>query len=258
MTSFLKQKSTLLQTRPFIVGTLCSNQKTISQTLQHISRSYFDVLELRLDSYFDPTKDLDGSITDARQLLKKISSQLKKPILLTFRAEDESGKKKISKAPISDTIRLKVITALLDLVDLIDVEIRHLTFAKEMTRRAQNKRVNVIHSYHEFEKGRLNFASLKKWINASFQTKGDFFKVAMAPSTYQELDQFFQESGMIPHKQKILIGMGEVGQVSRLIGFSFGSVFTYGHFGTEAAPGQIHVDDLNKFITSYFGLRVRN
>jgi 3-dehydroquinate dehydratase type I len=50
----------------------------------------------------------------------------------------------------------------------------------------------------------------------------------------------------------ILIGMGTIGFPSRVLGYSFGSILTYGHLGKKAAPGQVPAGQLVKAVRSIY------
>ena len=63
----------------------------------------------------------------------------------------------------------------------------------------------------------------------------------------------FLSQGMdLPHPHKILIAMGRAGVESRFLGFSFSSLFTYGHLGSASAPGQIPAGSLSKSIKEIY------
>ena len=82
--------------------------------------------------------------------------------------------------------------------------------------------------------------------------KGDIFKVAVTPLSEENTMEFLYKGYHLPSENKVLIGMGKAGQVSRFIGFSFGSILTYGHLGQSAAPGQVAVADLAKSLRQIY------
>jgi len=249
--SFLHSKSSLLRRRPLTVGTLVAGFPLHSQW-KAASHSSVDVVEVRLDGFSASYRPVEKAARFALDLLKRTKKETGKPVLLTLRAPDERETKKSIAKPISDQTRLKILSPLLPLVQLVDVEIRHQKFAQEMTRLAHRSHVDVIHSLHDFSPGfRLNF--LQKWSEVSRRLKGDVFKVAITPENNDQLEAFLTWGSRLSNPKRILIGMGAVGLISRLVGFSFRSLLTYGHLGTSAAPGQIAARKVGQVLPSLYG-----
>jgi 3-dehydroquinate dehydratase len=47
--------------------------------------------------------------------------------------------------------------------------------------------------------------------------------------------------------------MGAPAAISRTVGFTFGSILTYGHLGATAAPGQTPAPELGKAVRQIYG-----
>jgi 3-dehydroquinate dehydratase-1 len=54
-------------------------------------------------------------------------------------------------------------------------------------------------------------------------------------------------------KNIVAISMGEIGKITRVAGFIFGSLITYTYIGQSFAPGQIEVRKLNELIEFFKG-----
>jgi 3-dehydroquinate dehydratase-1 len=112
--------------------------------------------------------------------------------------------------------------------------------------------VDVVHSAHNFN-GVWNAPQLARFAAASRALQGDVLKLAVMPSSNEELEIFLRQAKDVPARHKALIGMGRIGEPSRLFGFSFGSMLTYGHLGRSAAPGQIPARELTRAIKNLYG-----
>lgn len=236
---------------PTVVGTFVgAGRVPIQLRLAH--SPYIDIIEVRLDTFPWISQPLSVATPKSRSLLREIRDRIRKPILLTLRSPKECGFPWPNTIPWDDKRRMSHFIPLLPHCDLIDVEIRHWPYAKFMTALARRHDVDVIHSYHQFE-GQFQFKDAARWAKKSQQIRGDIFKVAMTPHTNHELEQFLSWGMKLKNPAKVLIGMGKVGEPSRFLAPSFGSVMTYGHLGTSAAPGQMAADKLGKAIRDVYG-----
>ncbi len=248
--SFLRSHHSSLQWRPLVIGTLIGPAGFNSPFAQRHVRSV-DLIEVRLDTYSFMGAPFSKALSLSIQLLKKIKQEFKKPILLTLRSYQEASQPVSPRKRLNDSKRLALLKPLLDFCDLIDVEIRHLALAKTITPLAHRKKVDVIHSFHDF-KGPSRIEYLNQLLKASQRLGGDVFKAALTPRNNKDLASFLNWGKTVQKPLPVLIGMGPIGFVSRFVGFSFGSVLTYGHLGKSAAPGQISAGELMKSIRSIY------
>ncbi len=246
--SFLSSQSVVLSDRPLVVGTLTSALPVSSQ-LKTAKSADVDLIELRLDGFLKKQGPFQRIQDSARNILREIKTNTRFPILLTLRAADESGVPK--KSAMNDAKRAEILARLLPAVQMVDVEISHAEFARRMTVIAHIHNVDVIHSAHDFS-GRLPLDRFSKFSKQSIKFKGDVFKVAVTPKTNDDLEKFLWWGKDLRNRNKVLIGMGPVGLISRVVAFSFGSILTYGHLGRSAAPGQMPVNDLVKSIRNSY------
>lgn len=247
--SFLQSQRTLLNLRPLVVGTLTS-AGSISSQIARAKDSQIDMVELRLDSFPNVLGPFQRVQEFGRNILRQIKTKTGLPVLLTLRSSDETGVKPRG-LKMKDSKRAEILARLLPSVQMIDVEIRHADFARRMTVLGHIHNVNVIHSAHDFSTpGKL--PALRQLSERSLKLKGDIFKVAVTPHANDDLEKFMRWGLGLRNPHRVLIGMGAVGAISRVVGFSFGSIMTYGHLGNAAAPGQLPAAQLSRTIRNVY------
>lgn len=238
MPSALSRSSLRGLKRPLVVATLTGSD--YREQIKQFNRSRADVLELRLDTF--PQK------FHSFHFFRDFSRHVRSPILLTIRSRKESGKKILS-AP-GERMRSLLYRNLLHGADAVDIEIKSPIAAK-VAGWARSEKVAVVLSHHNF-KSTPSSAFLKTLERRALKLKGDVLKVAVMPKTEEDLRRFLKWGTEVKDIPVALVAMGPQGQVSRLIGFSFGSVLTYGHLGQSAAPGQISARELSKIIRGLY------
>lgn len=206
--------------------------------VRRAKKSRIDVVEIRLDSFPMNTPFLD--------VVKGIRKRFRGTILLTFRGYKEGGLKKLS-----DENRLVVLKPLLNYCDWVDCEILCGEFTKSLTIEARRQRKKVIHSFHDFSKV-PSLSKLNQIKTKAKRLKSHFLKLAVKPRTEKEL-ALFLKWGKDCHPRPILIGMGQKGQMSRFVGYSFRSIAAFGHLGKPAAPGQPAVQVVSQTIRDLYG-----
>ncbi|MFN0118548.1 MAG: type I 3-dehydroquinate dehydratase [Elusimicrobiota bacterium] len=244
---FLKKYSRLLNGRPLVVAVVTEKFFNEPSFINRLKKEVFaDVLELRLDSFSFIHGNTHAAILLSQFIIKKIKTNSRLPLLLTLRSYKECGVILPIEKRLSNEKREIFLTALLSRVDLVDLEIRETSFSQAMTQLAKKKGVAVIHSAHNFK----NVGSLKdinSLVKKSLQFNGDIFKVAVTPKNQTELFNFLTWGKQLVHPHPVFIAMGKEGAPSRSIGYSFGSIFTYGHLGKASAPGQFSSENLFSF-----------
>ena len=73
--------------------------------------------------------------------------------------------------------------------------------------------------------------------------------------TYEILEGAAMYTSLKHHKPIIAVAMGEEGQVSRICAGDFGSVLSYGCGSKQTAAGQFNVEQLDKYMTKYYGTK---
>lgn len=204
----------------------CQNLESI-QTIDGI-----DLLELRAD-YISGIEV--NQLTHIKQFVQL-------PAIITCRHERHGGK-----FPEDDTNQLLLLQEAIDLgfeyID-IDLDIYHAMIIDK-------KQTKTIISHHNFERT-PSIDQLEVIATQMNQTDADIHKYAMMVNSDDDLKRLMSFLINYPSsKEKIVIGMGEAGKASRIIGPLLGSYLTFGSTDTSStAPGQIDVGSLREIYRS--------
>jgi 3-dehydroquinate dehydratase/shikimate dehydrogenase len=189
--------------------------------------SYADIVELRLDLFesfnIEEIKDLKESFD--------------LPMIFTLRSTSQGGEYKRSEEE-----RLVEIEKLISLKPAyIDLE---YDIPKQFVEkiRKENRETKIILSFHDFNSTPANLINILSKLQ---ETQADIYKIStMALSSVDSLRLLLlaKESKV----SVIAIGMGEKGQITRILGPVFSVPFTYASIDDESktAPGQIKAETL--------------
>ena len=131
----------------------------------------------------------------------------------------------------------------LDLEDTTPVEDSHALIAL-----AHEMGVQVIGSYHDFVKTPAVEEIIEK-LSALRAMGVDILKTAYMPRQTSDVAALlmatarFREEDLEKHPL-ITMSMGEIGQISRLVGGAFGSMLTFATVGECSAPGQMPIEEV--------------
>ena len=180
-----------------------------------------DLLELRVDA-------LAGKIGEVREFL----AQSKLPVLLTVRHPAEGGI-----GNLSGDSRRKLFLEFLPFAAAVDVELRSVAVMREVIAAAKKRGIAVLVSDHHFRRT-PTLAQMRERRRRAFAAGADIFKLAAlaenAGSVARLLDFVFRDKG----RPLAVMGMGKLGQVSRLVLACAGSILNYGYLDKPNAPGQ--------------------
>ena len=188
---------------------------------------------------------LQAVITRLRALLPG------KELLFTIRTQRQGGNFLNDAAAYRRFCVLALASAQLDYLDLEDTTAEEdsralMTLAHEMG-------VRVIASYHDFEKTPAVEEILEK-LRALRAMGADILKTAYMPTKTSDVATLlmatarFREEDAAKHPL-ITMSMGEIGQISRLIGGAFGSMLTFATVGECSAPGQMPIEAVRAVLT---------
>lgn len=133
----------------------------------------------------------------------------------------------------------------------IDIEIESEASVKEaLIAKARQYGVDVIISYHNYE-NTPDKSELLKILHDCFETGADVAKLACMVSSVEDnanLLSLYSEK-----KRMVILGMGEIGKISRLAALHLGAEFTFASLGAseETAPGQLSVSEFEKLNTIF-------
>jgi 3-dehydroquinate dehydratase-1 len=167
--------------------------------------------------------------------------QLKKPWIATNRTVDEGGKWAGNEA--------RRIERLLQAIELgagmVDVEFRtkNLTNIVPLVKR----RVKCILSFHDIAKT-PPLEELKAIVTGQIKAGADICKIVTTAKEFEDNLAVLQLISEFTENKMVAFAMGQMGQISRLLGPLVGADFTYASIekGKESAPGQMTVKELIK------------
>jgi len=190
-----------------------------------------------------------------RDLLNIIHPHI--PVIYTFRDSSEGGQVEIGQKQ-----RFKILKMFIEVKpDYVDIEMNtDIKILDEIIKSAFQNEVNLIFSYHDFQKT-LTFneainhiRNFNKVLNhkLSFdleKLEGNIYKVIFSAQAF--------EDNLIPlrlckefsnFKQKIIsFCMGPLGIISRITCVIAGSFLTYASMEEKTAPGQINIEKMREF-----------
>ncbi len=185
-----------------------------------------DFIELRVDSL--------GTITE--EDFFQIKKQVTKKAIFTCRSAEEGGK-----FTASETNRIHLLQQAIGVFDFVDIEFMTMQ-THAFTRHEKTK---IILSYHNFE-STPNYWELQKIIYRMNQLHPDIIKIATMVEKEYEVTKLYRLLTNKPHtEERIVVGMGESGKMTRILGPLLGGYLTYAStpFGATAA-GQIDAAEL--------------
>ncbi len=190
-----------------------------------------DLLELRLDA-------LAGHLAGVRRLMKKI----RLPVLLTVRHPDEGGI-----GNLSVVRRREIFQEFLPSAAMMDVELRSVGALREEIAFARERGIAVVVSDHQFRR-MPTLAQMRERRRRAFGEGADIFKQACLADhalAVAKLLEFVSEDSDGP---VAAMGMGKLGQASRLVLACAGSILNYGYLDKPNAPGQWEARELRELL----------
>ncbi|WP_231877556.1 type I 3-dehydroquinate dehydratase [Erwinia sp. ErVv1] len=229
-----------------IVPTTASHPADVLTFVDKVASSQdFHVLELRLDM-LENALDANAMAALTHQVRDRLGNKL---LLLTFRTQDEGGKK-----AVSDEQYVQLYQQLLaeGTADLIDVEMyRDRTKTDPLIALAHQRGVKVILSNHE-----LKSTPAKEEIVSRLreqQARGaDILKLAAMPADPGDvltlLTATWEMHQHYAQRPVLTMSMGDLGVLTRMSGELTGSALTFAMVGEASASGQVALEDLSSVL----------
>lgn len=192
-------------------------------TIQKIS----ELIELRVD-YIQNLNVAD---------IQQIKSKTVKPAIFTCRKKEEGGQ---FNGP--EQKRLEIIHKGIEMgYDYIDIE--YSTMKTETFDRNENTK--IICSYHNFSET-PPYWQLTKLVFDMKKCGADILKIATTIKKDYDVQVLFRVLlSKKPDDNQIILGMGEKGKITRVLGPILGSYLTFASTQySQSAPGQIDIDQL--------------
>src|SRR6266516_680100 len=177
-----------------------------------------DCVEIRLDYLSEPQESMHVRW-----------DRLAVPVIATCRGKERGGE---FDGSIEEEIRILAHAARSG-AQLVDIDYR---FAKPMAG------VAVIGSFHDFAATPSDVDSI---LSRACASAAQIAKVASMANSWSDNRRLLALSSQPWPKPVIVVGMGEIGQVTRIVGPARGSFLTYAASTNASAPGQLTVREMH-------------
>ena len=216
-----------IKRRPRIVGVIAS-RVDLDRAVRMLCPP--DLFELRLDR-------LPAAVVDR---LENVLPKLGAPLIITARHPQEGGAGKLSMRK-----RCALLTRFLTRAKYVDVELRSARDMQSLLSLARKKKVCRIISFHSF-KSTPSVRLLSAKAREAKAHRADIFKVATRtdkPAELGRLLDFITNSRV--NLPVALMGVGQLGAISRVLLARAGSVLTYASLGEASEiEGQLSLEQL--------------
>ena len=216
-----------------VIGTTLDDFLSNLKKTEEIS----DFVELRVDYIQDFTE------TNVEVIRKETNVQS----IFTCRKKEEGGK-----FNGDENNRVGILQKAIELgFDHVDIE---LSTIKEYQFKRDNTKLII--SYHNFVET-PSYWDMQSIIYEMNEFKPDILKIATVLTEEYETTKIYRLLTNKPHnEERIVIGMGEKGRVTRILVPLLGSYLTYAstEFG-ESAPGQIGIEELKNIYNTILSFR---
>jgi len=204
-----------------------------------------DIVEWRVD-FFQAIGDPRAVVDTARSLREALPGL---PLLFTRRSAAEGGQPVgISEQAVAD---LYAAVCEADCADLVDYEMSNEPARIRAVREASKRRgIGLVCSYHNFELTPPAEELVARFRRAQ-ELGGDVAKVAAMPKRREDVLTLLAatlRASQALDIPLISMSMGELGALSRVVGFAFGSALSFGVGAGASAPGQMPIAELRASI----------
>lgn len=235
------------------VPVVAGNIEEIKNQANRIMFTPADMVEWRVD-HLRRSDDIP-SVLVALEVLKENLQE--KPILFTFRTEEEGGKKRISAEKYSALYKAVIKSKNADLID-IEYFLGN-KIIKPLIKMAHEHGIKVILSNHDFKKTPSADEMIKR-MSGMKKAGADIAKIAVMPRSSSDVLELLTATESMKKIEDpipvITISMSALGLVSRITGEVFGSAVTFASAGRVSAPGQIDADELDRITnTIHYNLK---
>lgn len=205
----------------------------------------YDLVEIRID-YYKHLENMDAVHTF---LDKCRELNIKKPVIMTYRSISEGGLGVLNQ---DDYLDLMMHLCTLDYVTYIDIEFSSESFLQLVNYCSKHKL--VIASKHYFNMTPSVDENMAIF-NTMSEAKVDIMKLAMMPKNNDDVLKIFHltnKAYSMFTTNIIVIGMGELGMATRIMGGQFGSYITYASGVQSSAPGQIDYKEMKEIYSKIY------
>ncbi len=151
---------------------------------------------------------------------------------------------------INDEERLRILKKAIQAgAKYVDIEIEsNKEYRLELINYARKYNCDIIISYHNFEFTPLE-TELKNILSECFELGADVAKIATMVNDISDNARLLSLYNL--KKRMVILGMGELGKITRIASLFLGAEFTFASFDDKrsSAPGQIPYENLLKIIS---------
>lgn len=226
---------------PLICLPLTASKKTaVLEEVEQMKQQEPDMIELRADFLEDI-----GQTDKVIALVQEISESTDIPLLFTIRSEKEGGQAiELTDAEVVDLLcEIAKETS----VAWIDYELHHAPqYIEKIIAITHENDKKLVMSYHNFTETPENDVLLD-YFEKMASNRADYAKIAVMPQTKEDVRRLLEVTALANEQVAIPVitmSMGELGKVSRVIGWLYGSVLTFGVGVASSAPGQVQMVEL--------------
>ncbi|MBM7617167.1 3-dehydroquinate dehydratase-1 [Weissella uvarum] len=219
--------------RPLIaVPLMATDEAHLQAQLPQFNAAQADVVEWRID-YWDDLHQL-------KHQLQTLLQRFEKPVILTYRSQAEGG----IGTQVAWVYQTLYPLAIQSGVAALDVEARFDDYAPKLIALVQKRDTQVILSKHLWRITDKDFATE---LVTLAQSEADILKLAIQPRQAEDVVALLTATQSVSQtvtQPLITMAMGQIGQMSRRVGYRYGSQLTFASLTDESAPGQLALDDL--------------
>lgn len=231
---------------PYICTPITGNttDDIISELVSIVSKKP-DMIEWRADFF----SEINNTDIVLKTLQKIYDYRNGIPLLFTIRSYKEGGQA----IPLNEDQIVKLLADVCqsEFVDLIDFELSnrldHINFLRDISKKHQKM---LVLSYHNFNTTPTKDEIISH-LSSMASHQADAAKVAYMPKNHLDVMNLLEATRDAKGKLAIpliTISMGDIGVLSRVLGWVYGSVLTFAVGEKSSAPGQISIEVLKEMI----------
>jgi len=135
-------------------------------------------------------------------------------------------------------------------VGAVDIELRAEKILPDVRNLVKKKGKVLLISYHDFENTPTP-TQIKSIFHSAVEKGADIVKMAFYGRTLREVASVCCVMSSFSHPLVFMV-MGNLGKLTRVVGFHFGSLLTYTFLGKAVAPGQVPLEELVELIETFY------
>ncbi|MED4403068.1 type I 3-dehydroquinate dehydratase [Metabacillus fastidiosus] len=236
----------MFEQKPLICTPLTGkNTEEIIKELIAIVQKQPDLIEWRVD-FFEQIAETDKVLFTAEQIFKNSTGI---PLLFTIRSHKEGGES----IPLAENEKVDLLCAVCEteFFELVDYEASNeIEYIKRLRDVSKQNGKKLILSYHNFDCTPDKSEILNR-LQIAESYGADIAKAAVMPKDEKDVLALLEATKDAEASLNIPIitmSMGQLGAISRMLGWMYGSSVTFAVGEKSSAPGQLPIEKLRKVI----------